>query len=224
MHRVRRCVSAWSVFLMLPLRGALHAGTCAAQAADSLARADSTGAKRAPLVATKVTTPATPIVIDGDLSDAGWQGVPAVSRWFETNVGDNVEPQVANLAYLAYDEEYFYAGFRFEDPNPAGVRAPLGDRDQLSGATDYAGVIVDGNNDGKTAQMSSPTPAACSTTPCRATPRARTTRRTTTGTRWASARRPAGISRSGCRSRRCATSRPRSRPGESRPPATTPTP
>ncbi len=150
MFRARRCAPSWSVLLLLPLLALLPPRTCSAQATDSLARADSIGAKATPLVATRITSP---IVVDGDLSDAGWQGVPAVTRWFETNVGDNVEPQVANLAYLAYDESHFYAGFRFEDPDPAGVRAPLGDRDQLSGATDYAGVIIDGNNDGKTAQM-----------------------------------------------------------------------
>ena len=37
--------------------------------------------------------------------------------------------------------------------NPRGVIAPLRDRDNLSGTTDYAGVIVDSKNDGKTAQM-----------------------------------------------------------------------
>ena len=31
-----------------------------------------------------------PIHLDGDLSDLGWQGVPAISTWFETRVGDNV--------------------------------------------------------------------------------------------------------------------------------------
>ena len=39
-----------------------------------------------------------PIAIDGDLSDAGWQGIDAVTTWFETHVGDNVEPQVKNVA------------------------------------------------------------------------------------------------------------------------------
>jgi hypothetical protein len=66
------------------------------------------------------------IVLDGDLSDAGWQGIEEITTWFETRVGDNVEPQVRNAAYLAYDDRYFYAGFRFEDPDPKLVRAPLG--------------------------------------------------------------------------------------------------
>jgi hypothetical protein len=93
------------------------------------------------------------IVADGDLSDPGWQGVEPCTTWFETRVGDNVEPQVKNRAYLAYDDNFFYAGFVFDDPTPKAIRAPLGDHDALGGATDYAGVIVDSHNDGKTAQM-----------------------------------------------------------------------
>jgi len=91
------------------------------------------------------------ITVDGDLGDPGWQGVPAVTRWFETRVGDNVEPQVKNEGWLAYDDTYLYAAFRFEDPDPKLIRAPIADHDQLSGNTDYGGVIVDSNNDGRTA-------------------------------------------------------------------------
>lgn len=94
-----------------------------------------------------------PITLDGDLSDAGWQGLEAITTWFETRVGDNLEPQVKNLAYLTYDDSYFYAGFVFEDPSPAGIRAPLGDHDNVPSTTDYAGVIIDSRNDAKTAQM-----------------------------------------------------------------------
>jgi uncharacterized protein DUF5916 len=92
-----------------------------------------------------------PITVDGDLDDPGWQGVPAVTTWFETRVGDNVEPQVGNEGFLAYDDDYFYAAFRFQDPEPRLIRAPIADHDQLSGNTDYGGVIVDSNNDGRTA-------------------------------------------------------------------------
>ncbi len=94
-----------------------------------------------------------PIVLDGDLSDAGWQGIDPITTWFETNPGDNVEPKVKNAAYLTYDDEYFYAGFRLEDPQPHAIRAPIGDHDAVPSATDYAGVIIDSRNDGKTAQM-----------------------------------------------------------------------
>jgi hypothetical protein len=92
-----------------------------------------------------------PIAVDGDLSDAGWQGVPAVEKWYETNPGDNVEPPVGNVGYLAYDDAFFYAGFRFQDPSPKRIRSPLGDRDNVPSYTDYGGVILDTRNTGKTA-------------------------------------------------------------------------
>jgi hypothetical protein len=100
-----------------------------------------------------------PIAMTGDLSSPGWQGLAPITQWYETNVGDNVEPQVKNTAYLTYDDQYFYAGFVFEDPHPHGVRAPIGDHDNVNSSTDYAGVIIDSHNDGKTAQMFLANPA-----------------------------------------------------------------
>jgi len=91
------------------------------------------------------------ITVDGDLSDPGWQGVAPVEKWYETSPGDNVEPAVANAGYLAYDDRFFYAAFRFQDPSPRRIRAPLGDRDNVPSYTDYAGVILDTRNTGKTA-------------------------------------------------------------------------
>jgi uncharacterized protein DUF5916 len=91
------------------------------------------------------------ITVDGDLSDPGWQGVAAIETWYETNPGDNVAPSVKNVGYLAYDDKFFYAAFRFQDPSPRSIRAPLGDRDNVPSYTDYAGVILDTRNTGKTA-------------------------------------------------------------------------
>jgi hypothetical protein len=92
-----------------------------------------------------------PIAIDGDLGDPGWRDIPAVEKWYETNPGDNVEPAVKNVGYLAYDDAFLYAAFRFEDPAPRRIRAPLGDRDNVPSYTDYAGVILDTRDTGKTA-------------------------------------------------------------------------
>ncbi|MEO5988018.1 MAG: DUF5916 domain-containing protein [Candidatus Eisenbacteria bacterium] len=94
-----------------------------------------------------------PIQIDGELADPGWRGIEGVTTWYETRVGENAEPKVANVGYLAYDDKYLYAGFRFDDPQPKLIRAPISDHDNLSGNTDYGGIIVDSRNDGKTALM-----------------------------------------------------------------------
>jgi len=90
------------------------------------------------------------IVIDGNLDDEGWRSVAPVTKWYETNPGDNLEPKVRNIGYLAYDDRYLYAAFEFDDPDPGSIRAPFGDRDNVSGFTDYGGVILDTRHDGRT--------------------------------------------------------------------------
>ncbi|MEO7794109.1 MAG: DUF5916 domain-containing protein [Thermoanaerobaculia bacterium] len=96
---------------------------------------------------------ATPIVVDGDLSDPAWKEIPPITDWLETNPGDNIPPKVKSVAYLAYDGEFLYAAFEFDEPNPKDIRAPLGDRDNVRSYTDYGGVIIDSQNDGHTAQL-----------------------------------------------------------------------
>jgi hypothetical protein len=95
-----------------------------------------------------------PIAVDGVLSDEGWRGAARVAQWYETNPGDNTEPAVRSLGYLAYDDRYFYAAFEFEDPNPRAIRSPYADHDHISGnSTDYGGVILDTRNDGHSAVL-----------------------------------------------------------------------
>ena len=62
-------------------------------------------------------------------------------------------PDVKNVAWLAYDDKFLYAAFQFDDPDPKSIRAPYGDRDNVPSYTDYGGIIVDSQNDGRTAQM-----------------------------------------------------------------------
>ena len=93
------------------------------------------------------------IAIDGDLADPGWTEAARVETWYETNPGDNLPPKQKNVAWLGYDDQFLYAAFEFEDPEPHRIRAPLADRDEVPSTTDYGGVIVDATNDGKTAQM-----------------------------------------------------------------------
>ena len=92
-----------------------------------------------------------PIVVDGDPSEDAWKDAAAIDRWWETNPGDNVEPKVRNVARLAYDDTYLYAAFEFDDPEPKKIRAPYSDRDNVDSTTDYGGVIIDPDNDRKTA-------------------------------------------------------------------------
>ena len=99
----------------------------------------------------RIARAAGPIVVDGDLSDPGWKGATKVDTFYETNPGDNVPPKVRTVAYLTYDEKFFYAAFEFYDPDISLLRAPYGDRDALPGYTDYGGVILDTHGSARTA-------------------------------------------------------------------------
>ncbi|HVT05603.1 MAG TPA: carbohydrate binding family 9 domain-containing protein, partial [Thermoanaerobaculia bacterium] len=127
----------------------LLAGACAALLFPLFAEAETDGHAKI-----QVQRAAGSISVDGDLSDPGWAGAARVDQWWETNPGDNTEPKVKSVGYLTYDDKFFYAAFEFSDPEPSKVRAPYGDHDNVSGnLDDYAGVILDTRNDGKTAMM-----------------------------------------------------------------------
>jgi hypothetical protein len=106
----------------------------------------------------RIARAAGPITVDGSLGDAGWQGATRVDSWYETNPGDNVPPKVRSVGYLAYDDRYLYAGFEFSDPDPTQIRAPYSDRDDISEAIDYGGIVLDTRNDGRTGVLFLATP------------------------------------------------------------------
>jgi hypothetical protein len=92
------------------------------------------------------------ITVDGDLSDEAWKTAAKIDQWWETNPGDNVEPKAKSIGYLTYDDHFLYAAFEMTDPEPHKIRAPFNDHDHIGGNTDdYAGIILDTRNDGKTA-------------------------------------------------------------------------
>ena len=92
-----------------------------------------------------------PIVVDGDLSDAAWKDASPIEQWWETNPGDNIPPKVRNVGRMTYDEKYLYIGLEFDDPDPKKIRAPYADRDNVDSTTDYGGIILDADNDRKSA-------------------------------------------------------------------------
>jgi hypothetical protein len=99
------------------------------------------------------------ISVDGDLTDEAWRTATRVDKWYESNPGDNTEPKVRNAGWVTYDDHALYAAFEFEDPNPGAMRAPYADRDDISGGgTDYAGIILDARNTGRTAVLFVVTP------------------------------------------------------------------
>src|ERR1043166_8028699 len=74
-----------------------------------------------------------PITIDGNLTEEAWKNAQPITKWYETNPGDNIEPRVKSVAWLAYDEKFFYAAFEFQDPEPKKITASYNDHDRISG-------------------------------------------------------------------------------------------
>ena len=94
---------------------------------------------------------ASPIRIDGDLSDAGWKDAAKVETWYESNVGDNVPGPVPTTAYVGYDSRFLYVAFDCRDPVPAKIRAPYVDRDNVFSEQDFVGIILNAKNDRRSA-------------------------------------------------------------------------
>jgi len=101
-----------------------------------------------PIALPRITSP---IHVDGDLSDPGWKEAAKVTTWYESNVGDNVPPPVPTTAYVAYDAKFFYVAFDCPDPNPAKIRAPYVDRDNVFSDQDFVGIILNAKNDRRSA-------------------------------------------------------------------------
>ncbi|HSP15849.1 MAG TPA: DUF5916 domain-containing protein [Thermoanaerobaculia bacterium] len=98
-----------------------------------------------------VTRATGPIVIDGNLDDPGWKNALRFDTWYETDPGDNIEPNVKTIGWLTYDDRFVYVAFRCFDPNPREVHAQYNNHDSISGTNDDAvAVVLDTHNDGKT--------------------------------------------------------------------------
>jgi len=106
-----------------------------------------------PAVSHSITRATGPIEIDGDIQDPAWANALRVDTWYETSPRNNVPPDAPNVAWLTYDDKYFYVAFDFSDPRPRDIRAPFGDHDGLTSSHDYGGIFIDASNDGKTALL-----------------------------------------------------------------------
>ena len=73
-----------------------------------------------------------PIVIDGELDDAGWAGAARAGNFAEHQPGDQVKPPVDTEVLVAYDQENLYVAFLCQD-DPATVRSARCERDQIWG-------------------------------------------------------------------------------------------
>src|SRR5262245_1282326 len=87
-----------------------------------------------------------PIKIDGDLSDPGWNDAAVIETFYEFQPGDGTAPPVKTIARIGVSDEYFYASFWCEEPDMAKLRAPYVDRDGVTDQMDYVGILLDVDN------------------------------------------------------------------------------
>ena len=52
---------------------------------------------------------------------------------------------------MTYDDHFFYVAIRCDDPRPGDIRAQYVERDHVSSDQDFAGIMLDTKNDGRTA-------------------------------------------------------------------------
>ena len=73
-----------------------------------------------------------------------------VTKWYETNPGDNLEPKVRERRLPGLRRRLPLRRLRVRRPGSGSIRAPFGDRDNVPRFTDYGGVILDTRHDGRT--------------------------------------------------------------------------
>ena len=91
------------------------------------------------------------ITVDGDPAEAAWGTARRIEGFVEYYKSDNTVPPAKTVGLLAYDTLAVYVAFFAEDPHPSNIRAPLVDRDKVLGDQDYVAVLIDTQNDRRSA-------------------------------------------------------------------------
>lgn len=82
----------------------------------------------------------TPPVLDGDLSDAAWQGTPEFTDFTQHDPVDGAPATLRTSIRIVYDDEAIYFGAKMEDPEPP--TAILARRDSFT-QTDFLSINID---------------------------------------------------------------------------------
>lgn len=81
------------------------------------------------------------VKIDGSLDEEIWSQAKKAENFVERYPGDNLEPEVKTYAFVTYDEDNLYIGFKCFD-DPAKIRATLCERDEFQN-DDNVAVLID---------------------------------------------------------------------------------
>ena len=85
-------------------------------------------------------------VIDGKLDDAVWKTAFRMTNFKTFEPDYSKEPKEKTEAFMMYDSENFYFGFRCYDKEPKKIKASITKRDNMFD-DDFIGVIIDTFND-----------------------------------------------------------------------------
>jgi hypothetical protein len=91
------------------------------------------------------------VTLDGDLSEPAWREAAPITRFWDITFGDNRAPLVETRAFVMYDAKALYVGVVCDDPEPAKIRAPFVERDNVFATQDNVAVFVDTRNDRRAA-------------------------------------------------------------------------
>ncbi|HUG00526.1 MAG TPA: DUF5916 domain-containing protein [Longimicrobiales bacterium] len=91
------------------------------------------------------------IVVDGVLDEAAWADAPAASGFVQNQPRPGEPASQRTEARVLFDGEALYVGVRLFDDDPGAIASQLTRRDQTSGYSDWAGVIIDSYFDRRTA-------------------------------------------------------------------------
>jgi len=137
---------AWGLILLAGAAGPA-AGQEAAAAAASVPGVAAAARGREVFV---VERSQEPVVIDGLLDEIPWQSATRIPLAWETRPGDNTPARVETSCLVTYDASSLYLACEASDPDPAGIRAFITDRDRI-GDQDRIVFTLDPFNDARRA-------------------------------------------------------------------------
>ncbi len=103
------------------------------------------------------TAGAAAIVLDGELSDAGWQSANPVTTFVQRDPLEGAEPSFKTEARIVYDSSAIYVGVQAFDADPTRIIGFLTRRD-VGSASDWIQVFIDSYYDRRTAYQFSVNP------------------------------------------------------------------
>lgn len=91
------------------------------------------------------------ISIDGKLEEREWADAPALNGFTQLYPNPGEKPSEQTTVKVLYDDNYLYIGMRMYDKYPDQIVANLGRKDDFQLHSDWAYIVIDSNNDRRTA-------------------------------------------------------------------------